>query len=63
MFQFVRNEQFMVFVLLVIGSMERKNYVTVGLFFFCTSCCSCTWTKFDYVCFLYKLLVICMNIL
>jgi hypothetical protein len=34
MFQFVRNEQFMVFVLLVIGSMERKNYVTVGLFFF-----------------------------
>jgi hypothetical protein len=36
MFQFVGKEQFMVFVLLVVGSMERKKFVTVD-FFFCTS--------------------------
>jgi hypothetical protein len=33
-FQFVGKEQFMVFVLLVVGSMERKKFVTVGFFFF-----------------------------
>jgi hypothetical protein len=34
MFQFVRKEQFLVFVLLVVGSTERKNYVSVGCLFF-----------------------------
>jgi hypothetical protein len=34
MYQFVGKWQFLVFVLLVVGSMEGKNYVTVGCLFF-----------------------------
>jgi len=34
MYQFVGKGQFLVFLLLVVGSMERKNFVTIGYLFF-----------------------------